>query len=426
MNDLTNEIIEFSARSGCEPGTMSLASRESWEGDMSSPMGLYYPFIHFKDEEWLKVAALYWPRMCRIVPPGYSPADSDTVRALSEELDFVHNVSPVSGSARVAPLFLEFLQNHEQRLSDRYGVDKALEWAPDPVTVQRMQLDRDDASMASRLAHIYTSKLNPVLLDGLIQSGLAVHARSTEWIGVHPRLANVYMMALAEEVATENQLEPITDETMDHLAVSGWTMSRLAQALLGEEALGDPGWGGGEVSAAFAFVAIRSVIPAQSLDVGKVIQIRKRYEQERGQFAIHLREIGASLDSLGVTDPEAFAAHLGAEYDAKIATEIADLKRAMKDVGVETAFGAINLRLTIPPVLAGAAEIGGFTLAPMVGLGSAIAVGLAGLTRSFLRQREQLVAHSPIGYLLRVQKELTPSSLRGWIRESMSRFVRSG
>jgi len=29
---------------------------------------LYYPFIHFKDDSWLTLSALYWDRMARIVP----------------------------------------------------------------------------------------------------------------------------------------------------------------------------------------------------------------------------------------------------------------------------------------------------------------------------------------------------------------------
>ena len=34
-------------------------------------IGLYHPFIHFKDDAWLKLSALYWDRMARIVPPSY-------------------------------------------------------------------------------------------------------------------------------------------------------------------------------------------------------------------------------------------------------------------------------------------------------------------------------------------------------------------
>lgn len=42
-------------------------------------LGLYYPFIQFRNDSWLKLAALYWDRIGRIVPPGYQLQDSDTV-----------------------------------------------------------------------------------------------------------------------------------------------------------------------------------------------------------------------------------------------------------------------------------------------------------------------------------------------------------
>jgi hypothetical protein len=35
--------------------------------------GLYYPYINFRSDSWLKVAALYWPKMARIVPVDYKP-----------------------------------------------------------------------------------------------------------------------------------------------------------------------------------------------------------------------------------------------------------------------------------------------------------------------------------------------------------------
>jgi len=47
-------------------------------------IGLYYPYIQFKDETWLKLTALYWDRMARIVPSGFPLADSDGVRLLAD------------------------------------------------------------------------------------------------------------------------------------------------------------------------------------------------------------------------------------------------------------------------------------------------------------------------------------------------------
>ncbi len=50
---------------------------------MVTYFGLYYPFIHFKDEGWLKLTALYWDGMKRIVPSGARLRDSDEVNASS-------------------------------------------------------------------------------------------------------------------------------------------------------------------------------------------------------------------------------------------------------------------------------------------------------------------------------------------------------
>jgi len=47
--------------------------------------------------------------------------------------------------------------------------------------------------------------------------------RDENWLGMHPKLADTYMMELAEEMARERGFHPTTDETMDHVAVSGVT-----------------------------------------------------------------------------------------------------------------------------------------------------------------------------------------------------------
>jgi hypothetical protein len=74
-------------------------------------MGLYYPYVHFRDERWLKLAALYWPRMARIVTPGYPTHDSELVRRLNDELGFVVDVSPVTARRAVAAPFTDFIDS---------------------------------------------------------------------------------------------------------------------------------------------------------------------------------------------------------------------------------------------------------------------------------------------------------------------------
>ena len=54
---------------------------------------LYYPFIHFKDDNWLKLSALYWDRIGRIVPYSYEPEDSQTAQNPASRIGFLFLIS---------------------------------------------------------------------------------------------------------------------------------------------------------------------------------------------------------------------------------------------------------------------------------------------------------------------------------------------
>jgi hypothetical protein len=54
---------------------------------------LYYPHIQIQDENWLKLALLYWDGLRRIVPDSVVPNDSNAVRALVDE-GILENTSP--------------------------------------------------------------------------------------------------------------------------------------------------------------------------------------------------------------------------------------------------------------------------------------------------------------------------------------------
>ncbi|MFC8434925.1 hypothetical protein [Streptomyces sp. NPDC057253] len=76
---------------------------------MLQRIGLYYPYIRFRNEEWLKTAVLYWPKLARVISGDYPVADSGTVRALADELDFIVPIEPAATAHTVAPMFLEVL-----------------------------------------------------------------------------------------------------------------------------------------------------------------------------------------------------------------------------------------------------------------------------------------------------------------------------
>src|SRR4029453_5661921 len=90
----------------------------------------------------------------------------------------------------------------------------------------------------TRLAYVFEEKIDYQLLSDLFACELVTQRTgNARWIGMHPRLANLYMMSLAEAMAPTVGAHPLTDEAFDHIAVSGLTMERLAAALLDQPTL---------------------------------------------------------------------------------------------------------------------------------------------------------------------------------------------
>ena len=84
-------------------------------------IGLYYPYVHFRNERWIKAAALYWPGLARVVSPGFPVTDPDLVTALRDGLDgFVTDVDPREAAAAVAPAFLKAVEGRDLYLPGHF------------------------------------------------------------------------------------------------------------------------------------------------------------------------------------------------------------------------------------------------------------------------------------------------------------------
>src|SRR5687767_2903348 len=60
---------------------------------MATYIGLYHPFMHFRDDGWVKLASLYWDKMARIVPPDHPTEDSEVVKRFKES-GFIRDFPP--------------------------------------------------------------------------------------------------------------------------------------------------------------------------------------------------------------------------------------------------------------------------------------------------------------------------------------------
>jgi len=403
-------------------------------------IGLYHPFIHFKDDDWLKLSALYWDRMARIVPPSYwsdqrttvLAKDSSVTRALIDNLDYVINIPPKEVSYPVSGMFTQLLTAHAAELRKRYDVGKAETWPFDPVTTSYAQLRNP------HLAYVNSAKLNEYLAQQLQQEHLALqHNEGGEvWIGMHSRLAAVYMAALAEEIAAVNKFTPATEEAIDHVAALGWGLDRLAAALLGSRALlgeeSSQGQGEGnegasssvdpEVPATLALVAIQAIVPRDpaSLTVDKVVSIRSQFGPELFRLQEFMKAFASErLYDLneGEADPNAVRAHLQVAYEHEIKPMVSDLKRALRGHGIDTVEAAMGTSITMPPAL---------SVIPLdnpFAFGAAAVLSLVPVLRAKRRSAQQAYRESPVGYLFRLEQELQPHALIVRLGQRVRSFV---
>src|SRR5690242_20089272 len=100
---------------------------------MSTYKALYFPYFHFPNDAWIKVAALYWDKMYRIVPWDVpTRRDTASVRALATGSDsFIENVHPEEywdDKNTVAVAFAKLIENNTNELVKHYGVENRNRW----------------------------------------------------------------------------------------------------------------------------------------------------------------------------------------------------------------------------------------------------------------------------------------------------------
>jgi hypothetical protein len=394
-------------------------------------IGLYYPYVHFRSDTWVKLSALYWGKIGRIVPRGYPVCDSDTVRTFADEFGLIENFEPV-GMPQLRVRFLQLLQKHEAALVGRYNVVDGDCWEG---ALSRMSVPR---GFDPKFAWIHVDKVDHHLADQLVRARLAIRLQARgrpedpSWIGTHPRIASVYMTALAEEMAGAFQMHPVTDSVVDHVAVSGFTMERLAQVLLGDEEdrMGSAGRRVGEVEGMLALIAIHSVIPKDLSRVAPeaIMKIRQEYGGHYAAFRERIVSMRIELQTLAtVADLQALEAHLVDIYETQLKPELDALQAGLRSLKVDTAFGVLSASVSLPEIATMAVKGAVVSSLAAGGVGAALgdptlvlhqpalASGVAALSflpvlRAQYKQRQELLQPSPAAYLYRL-RHIHPQSL---------------
>ena len=379
---------------------------------------LYYPYIHFKDDRWLKLSALYWDRIGRIVPESYQPVDSSVVKTLG---DFVETLRPGWVRPEFGINFTDFIVRRGGALRERYDIRKWDQWDPVPPW-RRPPAAGGPSGTDPRLSYVFFEKMSPDLRQAMLESHIAVlDEQNPQWIGMHPRLADVYMTALADQLAAERGMHPLTDETVDHIAIGSGNIDAVARALL-------PGAGAlmstdNDTESVAAYVTVHAVLPKglSEVPVDRILAFREKYPEERHRFQQRMQEFLNVRPWLNeMRDRKAVEQRLTEEYTKELKPELEALKEKLRDVNIDAITGVLSAKAEVSGLaIAGAVALG--LVASPVAAAVGVALALIPIWRS--RQKEQRSARrSPLAYLLRAEEELQPQDMARWLNSKATKL----
>jgi hypothetical protein len=382
-------------------------------------IGLYYPYIQFRNYNWLKLTALYWDQMARIVPSGFPLADPDGVRLLADKTGFVFERPPHEDEmVAVAAEFEKLIAQYGHELEKRYSLKHRASWPLDPITVAT------EPNADPHLGYIYPTKMQASLATTLVKERLAEYgpSRPDVGLGLHPQLADVYMLMLARAAAKNTGYQPVTDETQNHVGMAACTREALVEALLGEVEVASPIDRGLEAEMLLLNMAFTAVLPAnvEHVPMKKIIEVRNTWAAERWQFQEGVKAILSRLrENMNVPDPDAYRRHVAEEFEKKLKRPLDELRTQLKRAKLDSITGAFSLTTVLPTGTLAATALHGAPL--LVGAAVALVLGTYKLLSGH-RAKQEALMRSPAAYLVRLEEELSPDNLERSIRENVRSF----
>jgi hypothetical protein len=384
--------------------------------------GLYFPFVHIRDDDWLKMAALYWPSVRRLVPADYLKHDSATARTFFDA-DVLRDEDPGrlmaalgSDLARAGWDLATALRKNADRLVRDFSLTRAYaDWDGES------QLPGGPDG-EPQLGWIHVTKFQMDVLEQLLEMGLARRGRSSDpvrghagppalWIGVHPALAGAYMTALAGWIGRAARLQPLTDQTDLRAATANTDVGAALGLLMGrpaEPANGEDAFEAGVET--YVMLALQYARPANlsSISADKILRCRVDLAEELAVFRNYVaaqREELAELASVPISGRrlEAFTAHV--EHTVEI--PLRKLEKGLSLHRLEPTRSLLVAGSFVPP--AAVSVVGVMPPAAATTVGALAAVGSAWWQVNSVR--ESAKAGSSVGYLLDVRDRFTPKTL---------------
>lgn len=188
---------------------------------------LYYPFIHLRDETWLRGTLLFFPHVLRMVPSRYDLKDTEFVRQLTETEG--RWGKPLVGSY---PLDSSFAYSAGSRLAARFAADpKASQFRESYSRSATVNSFGSDA-----VFQIHKDKFASALEETLRDLELVWRPsipRRGDWLAVHPVIGEIVMSIAAVAAARHKGCDILTDTKRNHLAAASDDEEAIYDKLLG-------------------------------------------------------------------------------------------------------------------------------------------------------------------------------------------------
>ena len=389
-----------------------------------SDIALYYPHLWVRDETWLKSALLHWPRIARMVPGfgdnGYGrridypeaagpwrgclpPAVHST---LVHHPDVLVDITVSSVEEEVADALTDVIDAFADEPRQKYGIAGIVGEMPADGDLER---PRSAHYSLDGLEWVHVDKTTWKLIKTLIDAELAVMVRY-QWLGMHPKLAAVYMCSLADRLAQQNRMAAITDERRLLPALNDWSVANMAAFLLDDIDILPVPTPAAEIGRLFTLLAITTVVPKDLGDIPleQILKVRERLQPKLLAYRKYLDTLADKFADLAAVDqPGVLQEHLDLLVRSEIEPRVAELESNLRGVGFQPMRSVLGMKALAPPALIATAmhQAGG---PPVISAGTAMAACLVGATVDARRKSREASAASPAAYFVGLKRDLSP------------------
>ena len=237
---------------------------------------LYYPYINFSNQRWLKTAALFYDSIDRIVPPGYDTfTDLAVTKPLNAEVPFINDVHP---SQDVLSKGLNFVKFFDRELADE---EKKQHY------IEKIGLSVQNEEALT----IYDAKISAVVKNKLIAHSLLPANNGSGTVTLDRVTAATYMTFLAGEMAKEAAIPVVTDDPVFQPVLNN--VHLFSDETEEPEAAKDLGFALGQL-------VIKCAVPQgiEHVHAKKIAKFRKDHGDEQRRFYTAINGLVTDLEKI--------------------------------------------------------------------------------------------------------------------------------